>query len=190
MNHAAPTNAPGPRGAGRAWPPARFVWLLGLAFVLSWLAGCASSSRGGGSSWVGGSGADGIEELHVLGVPMAVKTGRSGVPDAVAVRVFASSRQRAKGLTIGSGTLAILLFDGAFADAELRTIKPVRVWDFPAAALGPQKAVSALGVGYQFVLGWEGMLLRQSRVTVQARFTPPKGSPIYSAPNVISVTGP
>lgn len=189
MNHAARMNAPGPRGAGRAWPPARFVWLLGLGFVLSWLAGCASSSRGGGSSLVGGSGVDGIEELHVLGVPMAVKTGRSGVPDAVAVRVFASSRQRAKGLTIGSGTLAILLFDGAFADAELRTIKPVRVWDFPAAALGPQKAVSALGVGYQFVLGWEGMLLRQSRVTVQARFTPLKGSPIYSAPNVISVTG-
>ena len=175
-------------------PPGSSRWLCGLRLgvvqllAMTWLAGCASTP--GGGSWGGGSGGERIEELHLLGVPMALKMGRAGVPDGFAVRVFASERQRAKGVTIRNGSLAILMFDGPLGGVDPSTAKPARIWNFPAAALGAQASVSALGVGYQFVLGWEGAAPRQSRVTVLARFTPPQGSPVYSAPNVISVAGP
>ena len=156
--------------------------------ALSWLAGCASSPVGG-SSWNLAGGDNRIEELHLFGVPMALKLGRSGVPDGFAVRVFASERKRAKGLTIRSGTLAFLMFDGPPGGGDPRTATPTRVWSFPSAALGAYATSSALGVGYQFVLNWDGTAPRQSRVTVLARFTPAEGNPIYSAPNVLSVGG-
>lgn len=160
---------------------------LGLFLLCHGLAGCVSGPAKGSGFGSGGS-AD-IEELHLLGVPVALKPSRTGPAEGFAVRVFASSRRTAKGMTIRQGTLDILMFDGALAGADPRTLQPARVWTYPAARLGAHAAESALGVGYQFVLSWEGTAPTKNRVTILARYVPLQGVPVFSAPSAIPVAG-
>ena len=145
------------------------------------LAGCTSTS--GDGTRFGKS--DTIEELHLFGAPVALSFDRRTSPDGFGVRVFASSRSRAKGVAIRRGVLEILMFDGALGDADPRVVKPTRAWSFPAASLPANATTSALGLGYQFALRWEGAQPVQNCVTVMAKFTPPAGSSLYSAPSVI-----
>lgn len=170
-------------GCHRGW----VACALGLVLACVGLAGCVSGPARG-SGW-GSGGVSEVEELHLLGVPVALKTSRTGPAEGFAVRVFASSRRTAKGMTIRQGTLDILMFDGALAGADPRTMQPVRVWTYPAARLGAHASESALGVGYQFVLSWEGAAPAKNRVTILARYTPPQGPPVFSAPSAIPLSG-
>ena len=86
-------------------------------------------------------------------LPVALKSNpSSSAPDGVAVRIFASSRSRAKGVPIRSGTLEILAYDGALAEPREPTAKPAQVWSYPAASLPPLATASSLGTGYELAL--------------------------------------
>lgn len=152
-----------------------------LLLGLLGLAGCTTPSGSGGG--LGGGSA--IQELHLLVLPVPLKSSQPGTPDGFAVRVFATSRSQAKGVPIRAGTLDLLLFAGALADADLRVAKPARVWAFPASGLPANATVSSLGTGYQFALGLQGVPVAQNRLSIVARLTPASGPPVYSAPSVI-----
>ena len=152
-------------------------WLLGLTM----LAACSSPSGGGRF----GSG-DGIHELHLFVLPVALKSNPSSAPDGVAVRIFASSRSRAKGVPIRSGTLEILAYDGALAEPSEPTAKPAEVWSYPATSLPPLATASSLGTGYELALRWTGPRPTNSRLTIVARHTLPTGAVLRSAPSIMS----
>ena len=156
----------------------RGVWLAGVLGLLA--------IGGGGCTSLSGDGGDeAIEGLHLFGAPVALSMDRRKGPDGFGVRVFASVAGRAKGVPLRRGTLEVLMFDGSLGDADPSTAKPARVWTFPSATLAANAATSSLGVGYQFALHWEGAQPTQNHVTVIARFRPPSGPPLYSAPSVI-----
>lgn len=169
------------RGSGLARGLAAGVLVLAVG-----VAGCVSRSAGG-SGGRGGGGAE-VVELHLLGVPVALKPNRTGAAEGFAVRVFASGRHSAKGMAIRQGTLEILMFDGALGAVNPRAMKPARVWTFSAARLEAHASESALGVGYQFVLNWAGAAPAQNRVTILARYAPPQGAPVFSAPSTIPIS--
>ena len=152
-------------------------WLLGLA----WLTGCSSPSGGTGFSR-----SDSIHELHLFVLPVALKSNPASAPDGVAVRVFASSRNRAKGVPIRSGTLEILAYDGALADVSAGTANPAQVWSYPAASLPPLATSSSLGTGYELALPWKGQRPTNNRLTIVARYTPSTGAALRSAPSIMS----
>ena len=122
-------------------------------------------------------------------MPVPLKTSAAAAPDGLAVRVFASSRNHAKGIPIRAGTLDLLMYEGPLGDTDLRVAKPARVWSFPAARLPANATVSSLGIGYQFALGWEGVPPTQNRLTIVARLTPASGPALYTAPSVIPLSG-
>lgn len=153
--------------------------LLGLALLAP--VGCSSPSGGGAFGR-----SDGIHELHLFVLPVALKSNPSGAPDGMAVRVFASSRSRAKGVPIRSGTLEILAYDGAFTDVSASTSNPAHVWSYPAARLPALATSSSLGTGYELPLRWTGPRPTSSRLTIVARHTLPTGAALSSAPSVMS----
>lgn len=183
MNHH-PAIQSGPAASLPRWALAcRSVALVLVAgLTLFCLGGCASSSGGGGSSyWSGGA----IHELHLLVLPGVVKFDQSGATNGFAVRVFASDRSRAKGISIRSGTLEILGYEGSPYETDPRTMTPAQVWSYPAASLPPFVISTSLGTGYDLTLPWQGQRPTNNRLTLVARHTPASGAALLSAPSVI-----
>jgi hypothetical protein len=142
------------------------------------LAGCVTVPEGGGS--------DGLQELHLFVLPVAMSATQPGRPAGLAVRVFASSRARAKGLPIRAGTLEITAYDGVVPDAASPAIKPAQAWTFPAARLSAFAATSSLGTGYVLELPWQGPRPTAGRLAIVARLVPPRAGPeLVTAPSVI-----
>ncbi len=112
-------------------------------------------------------------------LPVGLKSTQPGAQNGLAVRVFASSRSRAKGVTIRRGTLEILAFDGAV------NLTPAQVWSHPAASLPAFAATSSLGIGYELVLPWKGARPTANTLTIVARYTPASGAPLMAAPSII-----
>lgn len=166
-----------PRGALALW---RAALLLMAGLALLGLGGCVSGD-GGASSWRGGS----IHELHLLVLPVALKSSPTGAADGFAVRVFASDRSRAKGIPIRSGTLEILGYEGSPYETDPKTMTPAQIWAYPAASLPPFAISSSLGTGYELTLPWQGRRPTNNRLTLVARHTPASGTARFSAPSVI-----
>jgi len=160
--------------------PAALMLMAGL--TLFCLGGCASSSSGGGSSfWNSGS----IHELHLLVLPGALKFDQSGATNGFAVRVFASDRSRARGISIRSGKLEILGYDGSPYETNPRSMTPAQIWSYPAASLPPFAISTSLGTGYDLALPWQGPRPQSSRLTLVARLVSASGTSLHSAPGVI-----
>jgi hypothetical protein len=148
------------------------------------LAGCATTTATPSSPSTGakpassGKGRDGIDELHLFGIPVALNLDGLQGADGIGVRVYASSAARAQGLPIRRGTLEILMFDGALGTAtDPGALKPRQVWSFPAADLKGYTATTSIGTGYQFALRWGTSRPTRDNVSILARYRPPDGSP-------------
>lgn len=157
-----------------------FALALVAGLTLFSLNGCVSSD-GGALSWGGGS----IQELHLLVLPVTLKSSQAGATDGFAVRVFASDRRRSKGIPIRGGTLEILGYEGSPYETDPRTMTPAQVWSYPAASLPPFAIATSLGTGYDLTLPWQGPRPTNSRLTLVVRHTPASGSALLSAPSVI-----
>ena len=146
--------------------------LLALAF-----AGCATMTAGGRG--------DAVEEVHLFGLPATLNLDNKPGADGFGVRVFIAKSGSVKGAALQSGSLEILMFDGVLGAAEAAKQTPQQVWKFTAHELEPYRDQSSLGVGYQLTLRWNEAPKLQ-HITAVARYVPPKGAPVYSAPSAIS----
>lgn len=135
----------------------------------------------------GASSRAGISELHLFGNPVAMNLDGIPGPDGIGVRIFASSSGKAKGVAISQGTLEILMFDGVPNAAITNSLVPSKIWSFNPTDLRAYMADTSLGTGYQFALPWGEQRPTQSRVTVVARLTLPKGQVLSSDSSSISV---
>lgn len=181
MNHHPVTQsrpaAPLPR---RAFAGRSAALALAAGLTLLCLNGCVSSDSAA-LSWGSGS----IQELHLLVLPVTLKSSQAGATDGFAVRVFASDRRRAKGIPIRSGTLEILGYEGSPYETNPRNMTPAQIWSYPAASLPPFAISTSLGTGYDLALPWQGQRPTNNRLTLVARHTPASGAALLSAPSVI-----
>lgn len=151
---------------------------LGTAVILLLAGGCVT--EGGGSG--------GIDEVHLFGLPVALNIDNVPGPDAFSIRVYASASAHPRGVPIRSGTLEVVLYDGAHGPAQPLPEVPLRVWRFTPQQLKTLASENRLGTGYEFTLPWTGTPPTRSRVTVLARYRPPSGPVVVSGPSAISLT--
>src|SRR5258706_9945484 len=132
-------------------------------------AGCATMSGGRGGA---------VDEVHLFGLPMTLNMDANPGADGFAVRVFVTKGGGAKGSTITSGTLEVLMFDGIAGPDDVAVKQPMQVWKFTPRELTPLREQTSLGNSYRFVLRWQEPPT-YGYITVAARYVPPKGEPIY-----------
>jgi hypothetical protein len=144
------------------------------------MAGCSTFSGGGSGE---------ITELHLFGLPMTLNLDGKPGADGFAVRIYANKSGGAKGASITSGTLEILMFDGVVGAADLQNQPPQQTWKFTARQLSRSEETTSLGRGYKFALRWDQMPKR-NHITVIARYVPAKGPPIYSSSSTITASVP
>jgi hypothetical protein len=154
----------------------RFVWSLLAALSL---AACATMSGGGGG--------DRVDEVHLFGLPVTLNLDGKPGADGFAVRVFLTKGGGAKGSTIQSGNLEVLMFDGVVGSDEIAAKEPKQIWKFTPRQLAPLREQTSLGNGYRFALRWD-QPPTHGYITVVARYVPPKGGPVYSSPSTITAT--
>lgn len=150
---------------------------IGICAIALLIAGCSTLSGGGGE----------VEELHLFGLPVTLNLDTKPGPDGFAIRIFATKRGSAKGATLGGGEIEMLMFDGVIAGPDLLKLTPQQIWKFNARELRQFHETSTLGAAYRFALRWDEAPKR-GHLTVIARYIPPKGEPVYSAPSTISAT--
>jgi hypothetical protein len=128
-----------------------------------------------------------VTQLHLLASPVALNLDQTPGPDGFGVRVYASSSRTSAAVVIARGTLEVLMFDGLLKDTNAATATPRRVWSFPQTELKKHEQPGSFGVAYVLTLPWGDTPPTQSRVTLVARYLPPKGAPIYSGASAIPV---
>jgi len=141
-------------------------------------AGCATEPGRGGR----------IDSLHVFSVPVALDLDGSPGPDGFGVTLYASQPAGAKGVPITTGKIEIVMFDGAPQEDPRTNAAPRRVWSFSSAELKNQMIKTSLGTGYRFSPRWGDTSPLQSRITIVARYMPPGGTVVQSAPTTIAVS--
>ena len=156
-----------------------------LSAVLCFAIGCATSpGNGGGSS----SGRQGIDALHIFSLPLALDLDGVPGPDGFGVTLYASAVAPAKGVPITSGSVEILMFDGVLSADTQTNAAPRRVWSYTSAELKRYVIKTSLGTGYRFTPRWGDTPPLQNRISIVARYVPPRDTPIQSAPTTISVS--
>lgn len=151
------------------------VVLVGLA--LSLLAGCAGRATSGGRRAL-------ITQLNVMVAPALLDIDAIPGPDGVGVKLHAFSPTSPKSVAIREGWLEFLVYDreGVLEEPP----RPFHQWSFQADELGAHRSEAAIGMVYDFLLTWTPKTLSSSRIAVVARYHPPQGPPVTSAPSAIT----
>lgn len=160
------------------WPcqPTKLRPLLAIIVVLGAmvvLSGCRSAGFARKLS---------VDGLQLLGTPLAMNMDNKPGADGMGVRVYAMNKAANETVRITTGTLELILYDGALRAESLAAEKPLRVWTYTASQLRRHEQKSAIGFSYAFVPMWTDTPPRHTRVTVVARYTNAPGTVVYSAP--------
>ena len=151
-------------------------WCAVFAALL--LGGCAALSGGGN---------EGVEAIHVFGLPVTINMDTRPGPDGFAVRVFVTKNGGAKGATINNGAIEVLMFDGVIGADEIQTKQPTQLWRFTPKQLSAMREQTSLGNAYRFALRWDEPP-RHRHITVLARYLSERGEPMYSSPSSITAS--
>lgn len=173
-------------GVARRLDWCRIGWPLAAGAVAVWgLCGCVSDrpqpSRRPPASVKGP-----IVQIHLLTAPTALDFDRAPGPDGFAVRVYATSPKTPNTVLISRGRLEVLMYDG-LPGTNAADIKPRQVWAFSAEELKQFEVRSPIGVAYDLTLLWGQAAPTQPWVTLQVRYLPPSGPPLYSGSSAVSV---
>ena len=161
----------------RAWLGGIFALAPGLCVML--MTGCASSSTRDNTP--------AVQSLHLFSVPQAINLDDEPGPDGFAVRLFARGPGSSKGIAFPNGNLEIAMFDGLVSETSVPPAQPLRAWNFAGSELKQHAGQSAVGTGYRFTLRWMDARPAGSRISIVARYLPPSGPPISSAPSTVAI---
>lgn len=160
--------------------------VISLGLSLGAWTGCVTE-RAAGPPIQGRSAGAAIEEINLLAIPVAVNLDQTPGLDGFVIKVYASNRDRPKPVQIEDGALDIFMFDGILGVTTTASSEPLRTWHYTAAEIGEFEIKSSIGTGYQFALLWGGAEPPGSKISVVVRYTPARGTPVVSAPSIISV---
>lgn len=117
-------------------------------------------------------------------MPTALNLDGQPGADTAAVKVFATLAGIPKAAPIRSGILEILAYEGTFDPAH--PTAPFHRWRFESADLQRFEFQTLLGTGYNMTLSWSPKVLAGTRLTLIARYLPPDGNPVVSAPGFLT----
>src|SRR6266540_594971 len=100
-------------------PRSAFRVQCALSLVIALMVGCRSDGL-----WSGAENGR-VEELHLLGTPVALNLDKKPGADGLGLRVYASNARMPGAVRIGSGTLTILLFDGGLHAQDTLSATPM-----------------------------------------------------------------
>lgn len=152
---------------------------------MRWWSVLAALMLAAGCSTLSGGGNEGVDAVHVFGLPVTINMDTKPGPDGFAVRVFVTKNGGAKGTVISSGSIEILMFDGAMKIEDLAKQEPKQSWKFNPKQLAAMREQTSLGNAYRFTLRWNEPPTH-GHITVLARYVPQKGEPIYASPSSIN----
>jgi hypothetical protein len=170
--------------------PLRALAALMLLSLLLGSPGCGTSGPPAKPPPGGASAAPRVDELNLVTMPVAVNLESKLGINGINVKVYASDYQRPKTQPVKDGTLEILMFEGLVGDSFDQTNRCRHLWSFQAWELAPYAVTTTVGTGYLFPLAWGKDQPRADKITVVARYQPPQGRTIYSAPSYISIAPP
>jgi hypothetical protein len=131
-----------------------------------------------------------IDELSLVTMPVAVNLESKLGLNGIQVKIYASDYQHPKAQPIKDGTLEVLMFEGLVGETFDQTNRCRHLWSFPARDLATWAVTTTVGTGYVLPLAWGKDRPRADKITVVARYQPPQGPMIYSAPSYISIAPP
>ena len=178
-------------GDTAGWKPALrpFAALLLLSLFLA-AAGCVTSGPQARPAPKEPSSKARVDELDLVAMPVAVNLESKLGLNGIQVKIYAGDLRRPKTQPITEGTLEILMFEGLVGDSFDQTNRCRHLWSFPARDLLTSALTTSVGTGYLFPLAWGKDRPRADKITVVARYLPPQGPVIYSAPSYISIPPP
>lgn len=162
------------------------IRILLLAALLPALAGCPAQqdrARFGGTQRPAAS--ERVDQLTLMVSPSPVSLDeRPGADGARGVLYVVRDGEPVE----GRGTFEFLLFEGNVPPASIASTEPFHVWHYSAGEMaGRFGRTPPYGLwGYMVTLAWPQAPEADS-VTLVARYTPPGGRAIYSAPTAISM---
>jgi hypothetical protein len=104
------------------------------------------------------------------------------------VKVYAGNRSHPRPVSIRSGTLELLMYDGILKARSLNTAKPHRTWKYTSEELKEHILKTSIGICYQLAPQWGEAKPLGDKISVLAHYTSPEGLSLYSAASVIAVT--
>ncbi len=130
-----------------------------------------------------------VDEVILLTRVNPLRTiGEGESPNAIALEVFFEKAGQPGGVPV-SGSLEVLIFEGRVPPEELLTRRPFHVETYTNAMLRERpdstlrEGISPrLGVSYRGAVPWGEKAPAAALLTVAARYIPPRGSPVISAP--------
>jgi hypothetical protein len=129
-----------------------------------------------------------IEEINLLAVPVALNLDQTPGLDGFVLKIYATTRKRAKPIPIEEGKVEVLMFDGMVGLTGTGSRKPLHIWTFTAVDLRSFEIHGSIGTGYQLAPLWGDDKPTGGKFTIFVRYTPPKGNPLVSAPSIISAS--
>ncbi|MGA2656660.1 MAG: hypothetical protein ABSH34_03975 [Verrucomicrobiota bacterium] len=168
----------------------RVLAALVLLPLLLCLSGCGTSGPPARPAPDRPSSGSRIDELNLVTMPVAVNLESKLGMNGIQAKVYAVDYQRPKTQPIKDGTLEILMFEGLVGESFDQTNRCRHLWSFPARDLATSAVTTTVGTGYAFPLAWGKDRPRADKITVVARYQPPQGPMIYSAPSYISIPPP
>ncbi len=106
--------------------------------------------------------------------------------DGVQARVYLFKVDRADTVLV-KGALEFLMYAGRAQQGGPPPAEPLKTWSFTGDELAAYRTRSMVGWGYAAQLGWGKDVPTAPVITLRARYQPPKGPPVYSAPISIAM---
>jgi len=161
-----------------------------LLWLLLGCSGCVTSGPAAKPAPAGPSSGSRIDEINLVTMPVVVNLESKLGLNGVQVKIYAVDYKRPKTQPIRDGALEILMFEGLVGDSFDQTNLCRHLWSFLAPELPAYAATTAVGTGYLLPLAWGKDRPRADKITLVARYQPPQGPMIYSAPSYISIPPP
>jgi len=127
-----------------------------------------------------------IDVIQLMTPPTAINWSDQAGPDGVPVTVYLFRRDRAEPVTLLSGEITFLLYEGRVGMEALRR-DPLHSWTFSAQQMQTVLSESMFGLCYKVPLAWGTRVPRSANITLIALYQPPGGPPVYSAANTLAV---
>jgi hypothetical protein len=129
---------------------------------------------------------DGIVQLNLITVPIALNLDGLPGPDGVSAKVYANQAREPKPVRISEGVLEVILFDGSFY-GRTNVPPPLRTFRFESSELRAHQFEAGIGTGYEFNLAWGTNRPTERTMSIAARYTDPAGRVVTSRPSSVTV---
>jgi hypothetical protein len=128
-----------------------------------------------------------IDGLSLMTMPMPIHVNSQISADGLALKIYASSPGKPKAQPIREGDLDVLMFDGIVNAFPSGTATCRHLWTFSARQLETLQSSTTVGTAYDFALSWGNDVPIGNQITLFARYRPPQGRPVVSAPSYLAL---